>query len=111
MSNVNVNELADAIANILNEYKDFAEDEMMEIAKEIAEEGKNKLKTVSPRGVGSKKGHYADGWRVTVERKGNMKFSFVIHNSKKPGLTHLLENGHQMRQGGRARSFPHIKDN
>ncbi|KAK9680615.1 hypothetical protein QE152_g38973 [Popillia japonica] len=48
------------------------------------------------------------GWSVTSQGSFT-KPSFVVHNKKKPGLTHLLENGHALRQGGRARAIPHIK--
>ena len=33
----------------------------------------------------------------------------VLYNAKYYNLTHLLEKGHPLRSGGRARAFPHIK--
>lgn len=109
MKVVSIDDLAETIMDELNEYNTLAASEMEEIAKEVAEEGAQKLKQISPRGKGSRKGHYADGWTVMAERTGIKKFRFTVHNSKKPGLTHLLENGHQLRQGGRAKAIPHIK--
>ena len=106
---VNADGLADAIMKALKDYNDMTEAEFEEIAREVAKEGTKKLKATSPRGAGSRKGHYADGWSVKYERKGNGKFSFIVHNRKKPGLTHLLEKGHQLWQGGRAQAIPHIK--
>lgn len=46
---------------------------------------------MSPEGNGSK--HYKDGWTVRTKR---LKFGFegVIYNKLKPGLTHILNNGH-----------------
>ena len=107
---IKIDGLADAVMDSLREYSDIAAEELEEIAREVAKEGTKKLKATSPKGTGEgKKGHYADGWSVKAEKAGANKFSFVIHNRKKPGLTHLLERGHQLRQGGRARAIPHIK--
>lgn len=101
--------LADVIMKQLKSYGDVASEELYQIAKKVAREGTKRLKETSPKGEGSRKGHYADGWTVTAVRKNANAFSFVVHNRKKPGLTHLLENGHALRGGGRARAFPHIK--
>lgn len=109
MSKVNIDGLADAVLKELKKFNDVTEEEFEKIAKAVAKEGTKKLKVTSPRGRGSKKGHYADGWGVTYFRKGNGKFQFVVHNKKKPGLTHLLENGHALNIGGRARAIVHIK--
>lgn len=109
MAKVDAGNLADVIMKELREYDKLANEELEEIAKEVADEGKKKLKATSPRGSGSRKGHYADAWRVKAVKTGNKKFAIRIYNKTKPGLTHLLEKGHQLQQGGRARAYPHIK--
>lgn len=109
MSKVSIDGLAEAVMKELMDFKEITEEEFEKIAKEVAKEGAKRLKETSPRGRGSRKGHYADGWGVTYQRKGNGKFEFVVHNKKKPGLTHLLENGHQSNRGGRVKGIVHIK--
>lgn len=109
MSKTSIDGLAKEVMRELKKYKDVTEEELEQIAKAVAKEGAKKLKATSPRGRGSKKGHYADGWGVTYERKGNGKFRFVVRNKKKPGLTHLLEYGHQSNMGGRVSGIAHIK--
>ncbi len=101
MSKVNIDGLVDAVLKELKKFNDVTEEEFEKIAKAVAKEGTKKLKATSPKGRGSKKGHYADGWGVTYFRKGNGKFQFVVHNKKKPGLTHLLENGHALNRGSK----------
>ena len=104
------NDLAAAIMEMVEDYTQTCAEDMMRIAQEVAKDGVKMLKAKSPRGTGSKKGHYADGWTVKAVKTDPYSFSFVVHNKKKPGLTHLLENGHQLRGGGRARAFPHIAE-
>ena len=80
-------------------------------AKDAAEIAKNQLKSTSPRGSGSRR-HYANGWAVKSEIYED-QVSFTVYNRSKPGLTHLLENGHVARNGrgsyGRVRAIKHIK--
>ncbi|WP_051353811.1 HK97 gp10 family phage protein [Atopobium fossor] len=58
-------------------------------------------------------GKYAAGWSATTEEvDGHIKV--VVHNKKKPGLTHLLEKGHEKfihgrDTGTRVRAYPHIE--
>lgn len=104
MGKVKTNGLADAIMKELKKYEKATIEDIKEVGKEVAKEGREKLETTSPE----KDGGYKAGWRVkeTPTTKG---CSFVIHNVKKPGLTHLLEDGHALRNGGRAKKCVHIK--
>lgn len=110
MNKVSIDGLAEAVMKELKDFNNLAEEEFEEIAKEVAKEGSKMLRQTSPKGSGKgRKGHYADGWGVTYQRKGNGKFQFVVHNKKKPGLAHLLEYGHQSNLGGRVGAIVHIK--
>lgn len=73
MSKANIDGLVDVVMKELMDFRKITEEEFEEIAKEVAKEGAKKLKETSPRGRGSRKGHYADGWGVTYQRKGNGK--------------------------------------
>lgn len=54
---------------------------------------------------------YLSGWTSTTQEAKYAQHAGIeaIVYNKTPGLAHLLENGHAMRQGGRAQAFPHIK--
>lgn len=106
---INIEEMTRTVMSEMEKWKDAEIEELWKIAKQVAKEAREKLKQTSPKGRGSRKGHYKDSWTAEVKRTGANKFYYCVYNKKKPGLTHLLENGHQMRQGGRARAFPHIK--
>jgi hypothetical protein len=105
---VSIDGMADAIISALKEYSKISEEEMTQIARDVAKEGVKKLKATSPRG--KSKDSYAKGWTVKYTRVGSNKFNFTVYNKTKPGLTHLLEKGHQIVQGkgGRAKAYPHI---
>lgn len=90
---------------ILDEYssevKSVTEDSITETAKESVQ----KLKSSSPRGTGS----YAKGWAVKKEGK----MTQTVHNRTDYQLTHLLENGHIIRNKkgtyGRTQPIKHIE--
>ena len=102
---VRINEFADAISDLLEEYGDAATDVIREVAPELAKSARKELKATSP--VGNENRHYADGWSVQTENIRN-GVAVTIYNRLKPGLTHLLEHGHALRNGGRSKAIPHI---
>ena len=94
-----MDDLAKEIAKALTEYSDEVAEIMEQEKSEVAKEGVKQLKATSPKRNGS----YAKGWRVKKNGKG-----YIIHNAKHYRLTHLLENGHATRNGGRTKAIPHI---
>ena len=90
---------------ILDEYSDKVNEVLKESANQTADEAVEKLRNTSPR----KTGDYAAGWTVKKEHNGNV----IVHNSTNYQLTHLLENGHVIRNKkgtyGRAPAHKHIK--
>lgn len=94
------NDLAKEIARQLALYANFVEEDLNEVADEVADDAVSKLKRTSPERTGD----YAKGWNK--KKKGNNR---TVHNATHPQLTHLLENGHVNRDGSRTRSYPHIK--
>ncbi len=105
-------ELYDALEEILDEYSKEVKDEVEKAAKETANETRDLLKGTSPK----RSGTYSSGWSVTSESIPGRKARYIVRNSKRPGLTHLLEHGHAIKgylakrtSRTRTDARPHIK--
>ena len=103
MKKIKSDELDVVISSILNAYSDDVKDLIIESAKEVGEQGKEKLKKTSPR----RTGNYRKGWRVKT-REGATFVHCTIHNATHYRLTHLLEKGHLNRDGSRTKPKIHI---
>ena len=99
---VGVGDMVGEIMDLMQEYSNDVAEDMKIDAKEVAKEAVKELKATSPVGEGSRKGHYNKGWTYSVGKDSAYKIGITVHNSKKPGLAHLLEKGHAKRGGGRA---------
>ena len=97
---------------IMDAYMDHF-DHAAEIAFDrVARESVKRLRNTSPKKTGS----YARGWglkRMSV-KGGSRIATIVVHNRTDYQLTHLLENGHIIRnkygEYGRTNGDHHIKD-
>jgi len=65
-----------------------------------------------------KPGYYRDGWKVQQDKdlKGKLVYGKRIKNTRQPHLTHLLENGHVLKDQsgkpiGEVEKKPHIEAN
>ena len=81
------------VDQLLGEYCKELDENVDKAARGVASATANKLKKDSPRGKGKK--HYADGWKSKrVSRR-----DYIAFNETKPGLTHLLNDGHAKSNG------------
>ena len=91
------------ISEILDDYCEEVQAAADKAAEGTAKKTVAKLKKESPRGKSAK--HYADGWRS----KKDGKHGRIVYNATKPGLTHLLNNGHAKADGtGYVKGDDHI---
>ena len=105
MANVSV---ATQVGQILEEYDvklKRATNNAMDV---VAKEAVSKLKNTSPK----KTGDYARGWGVHRERGSGGINTVTVRNKTDYQLTHLLENGHVIRnkkgEYGRTNGIKHI---
>lgn len=104
-------QLADTITASLKKWAEATEEAAAEGARNTAKELLPELQNAHPAGSGryGSWDKYNSGWTSTLTvKKGKTRVSYVLHNQKEYRLTHLLEYGHALRQGGRAAAFPHI---
>lgn len=91
------------LEDLLNEYNQTVQDATDKSIKATAREAVQRLRNGSPE----KTGDYAKGWATKATREGA-----VVYNKTDGQLTHLLENGHVIRNKkgtyGRAPAHPHI---
>lgn len=111
MIKVKPGDLASKIEKTLKEWSDVTEEAVVSGVEKTAKNARDKLQSASPAGSGRYKSwsDYNSGWEAKRETgsKGG-KTEYIVHNSKHYQLTHLLENGHALRNGGRANAFVHI---
>lgn len=101
-------EIDDLAAVIAKELVGYAEEVTQKVKKAIDEETKEGVKRLiasSPK----KTGDYAAGWTSKESYEGKYSKLNTVHNKTDYQLTHLLENGHVKRGGGRVRAVPHIE--
>lgn len=83
--------IAVALQRTLSEYCDEENDHMKKSVHAAAISCRRELKLTSP---GS--GRYAGGWRVKV-RMRKRTIDATVYNNTAPGLPHLLENSHEIK--------------
>ena len=105
---VTVNAFEGALKLLLDEYGEDVADAMGEITPKVAKMGQQMLQEQSPRSghSHSRRKAYADSWKVET-KKTRLSSTSTIYNTV-PGLPHLLEHGHLLRNGKRGGQRIHI---
>ena len=99
-------QLEQAVSSILSEYKESISTKVKKAVDDAGKEAVDQLKRTSPRRVEGSKGYYKS-WRKRVTKETADVKEVTVYSTQ-PGLPHLLEHGHALRNGGRTRAFPHI---
>ena len=98
------------LEKILNDYANEVDELSNDTMKKASRNAVNELKMTSAR----RSGDYAKDWAVKTERGFGKSKIYIVHNRKHYMLTHLLENGHIVRNQygtyGRVDGDGHIKD-
>lgn len=98
-------------AEIMKELKSYSNEvaeNVNKVTRKSAGKLRKELSETSPKRDTSGK-HYSEGWKTTQTEKEQAISEFTVYNAKKPGLTHLLENGHAISGGTqRVKPIPHI---
>ena len=107
MAAISSDAFAEEIEKILEEYGDEAVEALNESIEEAAKESQKQIRKFNQGRTTWEE--YPKGWTIEVAKE-RLETSATVYNKSKPGLTHLLEFGHALRNGGRSSAFPHIAD-
>lgn len=101
---IKIDNLQKEIESILEEYSEDALDVVKQTVPKIGKKAVSELKKKSPKHTK----RYAKGWKLKQENE-RLSTSAIVYNKDRYQITHLLENGHANRDGGRTNGQPHIK--
>ena len=90
--------------NGLEEYAELTADVLKKEIQEAGKVAKQQISQTAPR----KTGRYAKSWVVKKISETSNSLEVTVHSKNRYMLTHLLENGHAKRGGGRVAAIPHI---
>ena len=102
--NVTIEQLADAVMEGLEEYKNLAGTQVKAAVMKAANTVRDEIKMTAPR----RSGRYAGSWTASKTKENSSSLTMTVHSPSRYMLAHLLEFGHALRNGGRARAFPHL---
>lgn len=106
---VKVDDLAKEIISAIEDYSSLVAKDVKEAVMQGAETTVKEIKKNAPRDTGK----YARSWVAEVQKENMSGKQVVVHSKNRYQLTHLLENGHAKRGGGRTEgekteAIPHI---
>lgn len=97
-----------AIKEILTEYAANVQDVVVTQTDIAAKELKTLIQSSAPKRTQK----YSRSWRVKCTANTATRYTDAVYNYKQYSLTHLLENGHALRRGGRTigkvKAYKHI---
>ncbi|MBQ3702222.1 MAG: HK97 gp10 family phage protein [Oscillospiraceae bacterium] len=99
-----VDQLAAEVMSGLEEYAELAADVLKKEIQEAGKTAKTQIEQTAPR----RTGRYAKSWAVKKISETSNSLEVTVHSRNRYMLTHLLENGHAKRGGGRVAAIPHI---
>ncbi len=99
-----INGLADAVMEGLEEYADLATDSMKAAVKKAGNTVKGQISATAPERTGK----YAKSWRAKTTKESATALEVTVYSPTRYMLAHLLEHGHAKRGGGRVAARPHI---
>ena len=99
-----VDKLTEEVMNGLEEYAELTADVLKKEIQEAGKVAKQQISQTAPR----KTGRYAKSWAVKKISETSKSLEVTVHSKNRYMLTHLLENGHAKRGGGRVAAIPHI---
>lgn len=94
--------LAQEISRNLKQYSSEVERKLQSSKKEVGQKAVKDLRNSGK--FNDRTGSYRKGWKL--KKEGN---NYIVWNETDYQLTHLLEFGHALRNGGRSKAFTHIK--
>lgn len=102
---VKIEQLSAEIVKGLQEYADLTTENMKKAVRKTANSVKKDISAGAPKNTGK----YVKSWATKKTEEVNHRLVITVHSKKYYRLTHLLENGHALRNGGRTRAYPHIR--
>lgn len=100
-----------AVMDVLETFRNATDEVCDEAVKLTAKDAVNELRNANPAGSG-KYGSwkaYNKSWTSRTEKKDKWYHRLAtVYNKSYYRLTHLLEKGHALPQGGRSQAYPHI---
>ena len=99
-----IDQLASEVMKGLEEYAELTTEVVKKEVQETGKVVKQQIESTAPR----KSGRYAKSWAVKKTAETSNSLEVTVHSRNRYMLTHLLENGHAKRGGGRVRAIPHI---
>jgi hypothetical protein len=105
MGSLNVEKLAQELAQGLTEYSDLVTAGIKKAIDEVSVEAVEELKSTSP----VRTGDYSKDWTSKKAYEDTRSKRNTVYNKGHYQLTHLLEFGYAKRNGGRVAPQAHIK--
>lgn len=102
---VSVDEMDQAISEQLQKYAGSITEDMKDSLRDSAKEIRKDISRNAP----VRTGKYKKSWSVKKLSEDSTGLDLVVHSKNRYQLTHLLEHGHALRNGGRVEGKPHIK--
>ena len=101
---IRIDDLAREVMKGLDEYADVTTEQVKKAVRKAGNTVRREIQENAPKNTGD----YAKSWAVKKVRESSHTLEVVVHSRNRYQLTHLLEFGHCLRNGGRTRAMPHI---